>query len=238
MLARILIAFLLMTGMAFAQKDGLTKSNHYYIAAYSQLGFDTSGPSFLSQDIMNEFVFRAVDQMPNWVYGREIVDTFKIDSGRQEFFLDSLVSRVVSVWKIDHDSIKIIRQRPFSRWNQDHPDGVKASAGSQADPEYFSLFSDTLYLYPMPKKTTQDTLRIFYYQQPTFDGDSLGANITMPRVFQLGVVYYAVYLAEVRLQRGKWKAAWERYTMWVQATQAAVVRKPVDLFKGESLGSQ
>lgn len=229
MLAKILLTLLLLTGTAFAQKDGLTRTNHYYIQAYRILGFDTAGTSFLTQTEMREFVYRAVDQMPAWVHGRELVKQDTISGTRNTIFVDSLVAQVLHVTMLDGDTLRPLKQRPFDRFADDfNPENPS--------PRFleFGYFADTIYLYPKRSETTMDTLRILYYQQPTFANTTDTASITVARPFQMGIVLYSVYLAEVRLLRGQEQAAWKRFTDWVTFAQANLVRKPVNLYEGES----
>ena len=242
---RLILLILLCVGIALLRvevysaanstKDGMDSTFQYVNETFRELGLDTAGSSYLTRLDVREFVWRSVDQLPSWVYGKERVDTVHVNSGTQVFFVDTLVERIAGIWLIDEDSIRVINQRPPPFWKADHPDGERSERADNDTYWYFYFFADSVYLYPTPVTPDSDTLRIMYYQQPVFSDTSYSGAIVMPRQFQLGVVYHAVYMAEIRLQRGKWKEAWERYQLWVQATKANVLQKPIDLFKNESL---
>ena len=119
MLAKILFALLLLTGTAFGQKDGLSQANHYYIQAFRLLGFDTAGTSFLSQAEMRDFVYRAVDQMPTWVHGRELTKQDFIAGSVNVLFVDTLVAQILHVAMIDSGRIRPLKQRPFDKFDDD-----------------------------------------------------------------------------------------------------------------------
>lgn len=206
-----------------AQKDGMTTLSNYRSATYRLLALDTSGPNVLNIATMNQFVYRSVDQMPTWVHGRERVKTDTISMGRNTIFVDSLVARVLHVAMIDDGIIRPFKQRQVHTFEEDFR--TLARTGEKEEFLEFSYFADTIYLYPTRSVTGMDTLRILYYQQPVFAADS---SITIARPFQMGVVFYAAYLAEVRLFRGLEQVAWKRYTDWVTSAQANLVRKPVD----------
>lgn len=223
MLVKIIIAFFLLTGISMAQKDGMTTLSNYRSATYRLLALDTSGPAHLNIATMNQFIYRSVDQMPTWVHGSELAKKDTISGARNTIFVDSLVARVLHVAMIDSGIIRPLKQRQVHAFEEDF--NLLAREGDKTEFLEFSYFADTIYLYPTRSVTGMDTLRILYYQQPTFASDS---SITISRPFQMGVVFYSTYLAEVRLSRGLEGVAWKRYTDWVTSAQSNLVRKPVD----------
>jgi len=232
MLARILIAFLLLTVTASAQTNGLTQLNHFKNEAYRLMQIDTTGASnIVPLADMNQFVRRAVDQMPTFVRGRELVKQVIITDSTSNVFLDSLVQSVKIVIKTDHDSLLIIQQRPVGIVGVDFSTGTHGE--DDQDIRYFHYFADTLYFYPQKTNKKDDTLRVYYYQTPIFADQTNAAPITMARPFQLGVVYYTVYLAEIRRNIGKEAEAWKRYTDWLSAVIPNVIGRPIDLLRDE-----
>lgn len=220
MLARIVIAFFLLTGISVAQKDGMTTLSNYRSATYRLLSLDTAGPGHINIAVMNQFIYRSVDQMPAWVHGSELSKVDSIVGTVNVLYVDTLVSRILSVAMIDSGFVRPLKQRQVHVFEEEFR--TMAREGERTEFLEFSYFADTIYLYPTRSVTGSDTLRILYYQQPVFAADT---TITIARSFQMGVVFYATYLSELRLMRGREDVAWKRYTDWVASAQANLVRK-------------
>jgi len=226
----IIALVIFMTNNAFAQSNGLSKLVDFKHEVFRVLNMDTAGTASITSGDMSRFVRLAVDQMPTFVRGRELVKEGIVNESTQNVYIDSLVQSIKAVVKIDNDSFLVIQQRPIGWFGQDYEKGQ--SGQSDRDFRFFQYFADTLYLYPAAVGIEDDTLRVYYYQTPIF-GSTADSIIVMDRPFQLGVVLYAAYLAEIRNGVGKSELAWKRYTDWLQNLQSNVIKRPIDLLSSE-----
>jgi len=201
------------------------------------LDLDTLGSDYLKRTDVREHVWRSLDALPAFVFGRELTKIQVVNLDTTVFTVDSLVHRIKSVTHIDNDSFNVIPQRPSIFWEEEKPVEVGPTRSSKSGYSFFEYYADTLTVFPTPQNPTakSDTLRIQYYQQPFFDNDGDSGVVTMPRVFQMGVVYHAAFLAERQLDRGKEATAWTTYQNWVAAMRENIIKQPIDLYKTEAL---
>lgn len=226
-------AFILLLAQGVNAQLSLDSVKEYRTAALRQIGWDTSGNAFLSTKEIDQMVHIAINQLPNFVWGEEKVKAFAVTaaSGDAYAFGDS-VSQIKFAVKIDGDTVRSLKQRPPPAWNDDYAKGEDQPGKFR--PTYYSLFADTLYLYPAPKGSGTDSIRVGYYSTPyASSADSVGL-VVLDRRFQLGVVYHVAYQILVSTDPiGDWKGAWERYMAWATTAKANSVNRPVDPLRDE-----
>ena len=222
---------------AGSTKDGMDSTHQYINATFRMIDLDTLGSDYLKRIDVREHVWRSLDALPSFVFGRELTKIQVVNLDTTVFIVDSLVHRIKSVVHIDNDSFNLIPQRPAIFWEEEKPVEVGPTrSNKKSGYSFFEYWADTITLFPTPQNPTakSDTVRIQYYQQPFFDNDGDSGVVTMPRVFQMGVIYHAAFLAEQQLNRGRVAEAWTAYQNWVAAMRENIIKKPVDLYKSES----
>ncbi len=235
MLKKILIGLsvlpLLPTSVS-AQVNDLSNVKQYTFFTFRLLGLDTTGTSFITTAEMNQFVFRGIDQLPVWAFGREVTKKILLVDGTENYYLDSLASQVVSVRRINNKNWNTLKQISPGMFS----DAFDVdSTGDEDDymPRAYHFWADSLWIYPIPRKG--DSLRVAYYVEPTINAaDSV---ITLSDKFQYGVILWAAWQAQVRMfgpHAQESQAAKIIYYEWVKQIQSAIITRPRDRLKNET----
>lgn len=230
-LLRNTLVSVLFLGVSAQAQTSLDTVRQYRVAAYRQLGWDTTGNSFMPTSDVDKFVALSVNQLPSWVFGDEKVKSIVVSkSSGDAYYVDSNVVQIKAVTMYDRDSLITLLQRPEGFWNNDYSGGEEGSRILA----YYSFFADTLYLYPSPLTPDGDSLRVKYYRGPSASSTSGTGVINLAREFQIGLVYLTAYQIAVAAQPlADWQGAWTRYMNWVAATKENLIQRPVDLRKDE-----
>ena len=230
---RLAVLFLLPISVS-AAPGGLNQLDSirlYRVAAYTALGLDTTGTSFLPVNVVTKFILRGVDQLPVWVLGREVTKVITTVDGTEQYYLDSLASQVVSVRRTTNDSWNTLKQIEPGMFS-DEFDADSTADETTYKPLAYHFWGDSLWIYPVPRNVS--TLRIAYYQEPTVSSDTV---IGVKDVYQYGIVMWAIWQCIKRnlgAHSQESVAAKTDYYEWVKQMQAAIITRPRDRLKNET----
>lgn len=197
------------------------------------LNMDTTAPSILPVVEANRYLFMGFDQLPVWVLGEERKKTITTANGVRWYYLDTLVSQVDAVGRLDSGYYRPLKQiRSTTEGDYFESDWVVEA--DNYTPLAAKFWADSIAIYPTPVHTTSDnstdTLEVTYWVR-TSTNDTTA--IALPREYQEGVLLYALWRAEKRFGMGRDVAAWNDYEKWAARMGVSIVNKPRDPLRDE-----
>lgn len=163
--------FLLMFPLSVLGGDFLDDFGDVRNQVKYKLGISVTDTVLLPDTMLNQFIREGVATQVDVDESHVLVDTFQSAYRQNEYTLDSLALKVLSVRWQSPDSVKTLRYMPESLWTEQKFQTLPGKKGYNLRPSFYDYFRDTsatihLILYPQPANPTADTFHVRFIAKP------------------------------------------------------------------------
>lgn len=145
--------------------------------------YNAVGDTFFSQSFILNLIYKA--QMELAIKSHCIENCYSASSvdGQNEY---SYPSKAIAIKRVTYDGVKL---DPIDFRLQDTLTLNNATTGTQSDAKYYSIWDDTLYLFPTPDEDNK-TIKIFSYDEP--DVVTSTSTLDVPTRYHVDIIDYVV----------------------------------------------